>query len=969
MTACNSVQDVNLGKKAVSAALAGTLAVGMVPGVALAATADDAAAGEGIEALTATAGDEFKNAQISQVKINGGAAEATPAGKIELVKGATTAIAPVQLKSSITGTVLDLYDADGNLISGITVEYSGKKAADGSPITPSATMPTEAGAYTVTVTGTGAYANLSAKLNFSIVGKSLAGATLFDNADGKESVSNTSFTYDGDQQVPGVALDGAALPTADYTVAYYEADGKTPVTPAGAPKAAGSYIAVVSGATSSDYEGSEAQIPFTVAQLDLSSADIVVNDVVYAASAANTGTVSSINGSTTLASDISSDLDPSYPTVPTKTGSYSMVVKPTVSNANVIGEKTVSYNVVDSTTIYVANADGQLTNGATVPVDLSAGESFATSGIKVYEGANDKGTQLTSGQYTVTVTDASGATVPASSLSTAGKYTVTVAVNSAAMDYTLGGKVSFTVEVTNGDIEASDMFVTYGDKAASSFTKYYTGQNYLDGVAVKVIVGDKTLVEGTDYEVAYTNGKGEAVTEFTNADTYKVTITSKTWNVDTTGSANVCTFTVAPITVDASDLKVAGLVTITKGGTTSVGLPYTGSDITPSFEYATVDADNKPVLDAAGNPVYAALPTDAYTIAGIAGQGNLSGAKAIKAVGAYKVTLADNTDDVNFVINPDQAVDVEVIDAKVFQDVPTDAWYAQVVSEAYKQGYMFGYSGTTLFGPNDSITRAQVACVLYNMAGGDNGTVIGGGNDNYNSALGGYTSFDDVDAHAWYAKAVAWAKDAGVVHGYAGTNDFDPEADVTREQFAAMLWNYAKAVQSPTVKDVDVAAALASKPDGSKVSDWARDAVAWAVQNEIMGNGGVIDPLSSVTRAETAAMAVNFQPESVVTKPVSPVVATVSKLEVNGGNALSLTVGDAAVAIPAAIVTLSDGKTNADYTVALGEVDPAGSITYDSAKGEISATDEGTAVLTYTSKQNGTDGMPKVVKVNVTASN
>lgn len=193
-----------------------------------------------------------------------------------------------------------------------------------------------------------------------------------------------------------------------------------------------------------------------------------------------------------------------------------------------------------------------------------------------------------------------------------------------------------------------------------------------------------------------------------------------------------------------------------------------------------------------------------------------------------------------------------------FADVAPGAWYYYPVCGAtLALGYMNGY-GNGSFGPEDGLTRGQAACLIYNMAGGASSllkTEIAG-NDSV-----GYFSFTDVPPKAYYAKAVAWAKAAGIVNGYGGTGNFDPDRAVTREQLACMLWGYAKAAGSSTVSGVNVSQALASKKDGASVSGWARDGVGWAVANRIMGNAGLINPASGVSRAEAVAMAVNYQPE------------------------------------------------------------------------------------------------------------
>ena len=76
-----------------------------------------------------------------------------------------------------------------------------------------------------------------------------------------------------------------------------------------------------------------------------------------------------------------------------------------------------------------------------------------------------------------------------------------------------------------------------------------------------------------------------------------------------------------------------------------------------------------------------------------------------------------------------------------------------------------------------------------------------------------------------------------------------------------MLANYAALRGSIEVVDAD--AVLATMPDGAKVSGWAKEVVAWAVANKIIGNGGYIAPQDLITRAEAAAIAVNYQPAKI----------------------------------------------------------------------------------------------------------
>ena len=165
---------------------------------------------------------------------------------------------------------------------------------------------------------------------------------------------------------------------------------------------------------------------------------------------------------------------------------------------------------------------------------------------------------------------------------------------------------------------------------------------------------------------------------------------------------------------------------------------------------------------------------------------------------------------------------------------------------------MTGYADTNLFGPNDTITRAQVAQVLYNMASERDHMYLPEGS--YNEIYG-YASFDDVNGKMWYGKAIAWAKATGIVTGY-GDGTFAPENNITREEFATMLARYAQKYGTYTAGS---ASDFAAYGDASAVDSWAAEYVAWAVKGGYMGkNTDVLTPLANMTRAEAAAMVVRY---------------------------------------------------------------------------------------------------------------
>jgi hypothetical protein len=323
----------------------------------------------------------------------------------------------------------------------------------------------------------------------------------------------------------------------------------------------------------------------------------------------------------------------------------------------------------------------------------------------------------------------------------------------------------------------------------------------------------------------------------------------------------------------------------TVGGQTSA-YAYTGSAITPSFEYNVkfTDENGEYATDYSKNKKYVALPADSYKVtyykaaaadksvavtndklnSGYVQYGSkyyttptqLKDSDKVESptdAGAYVAVLTDNTKDGNF--NVVANVPFVITDSKYFIDVPVGTWYYDNVYKANNLGYMTGYDGTKYFGPNDNLTRAQAVVVLYKMAH----ETDAGEADAWNSTEYSYASqFADVDQSGWYAQALGWAVKAGIVTGTSSTT-FEPSRDVTRQEFALMLQRYAKANAKDVTADTSV---LKTYADANAVDSWATDGVAWAVDNKIMGQGvTVLNPTGTITRAEVATMAVRYQPE------------------------------------------------------------------------------------------------------------
>lgn len=177
-----------------------------------------------------------------------------------------------------------------------------------------------------------------------------------------------------------------------------------------------------------------------------------------------------------------------------------------------------------------------------------------------------------------------------------------------------------------------------------------------------------------------------------------------------------------------------------------------------------------------------------------------------------------------------------------FTDVNSDDWFLAAVQYVYENGRMAGTSSTT-FQPEVNLTRAMAAQVLYNLEG--------------QPAITGDTTFTDAaDAGDWAVKAITWAEQTGVVAGI-GDGLFDPTANVTREEFAQMMYNYA----SYKEYDLTLEGDLSQFEDASAISGWAETAMSWANGGGLI-NGheatGLIDPAGTTTRGQAASIITNF---------------------------------------------------------------------------------------------------------------
>jgi len=175
-----------------------------------------------------------------------------------------------------------------------------------------------------------------------------------------------------------------------------------------------------------------------------------------------------------------------------------------------------------------------------------------------------------------------------------------------------------------------------------------------------------------------------------------------------------------------------------------------------------------------------------------------------------------------------------------YADVNADAWYYESVKYAVSKGLLDG-AGNNEFAPDSKATRAMLITALYRMEG--------------EPATNRSIPFADVDMTAYYANAVIWAKQNGIINGVTET-EFAPDAYITREQFVTVIYRYAiyKGMNAVTMEE------NLYFEDVAEISEYAVPAMNWAVGTELIKGKSetMLNPRDSVTKAETAAILYRF---------------------------------------------------------------------------------------------------------------
>ena len=723
----------------------------------------------------------------------------------------------------------------------------------------------EPGQYVVTVECLkGQYAGGKATAKLAVKAATLKAVQYYEvNPKDDSDVSDGTLTYNGSElKIKFKTADVALIEGVDYSVKVLkEGTDNVESAPGVAIKNAGMYVAYVTGL--GQYEGEVQRVEVPVNKFNLAQADIVVDDVIASNSAPEHPTKVSYTDWGTSVVELNPDLvNLTFKSGPSKLfdvkGAYTFVATVDADNGNFTGvdaEKTVIVNKVAAKASFKY---GDESLSESYSINLAKDKAFNLDDVKAYNGKDVLVSEISAKK-------ADGTTSTSGELA-AGLWTVTVTAKGSDNGFNAGGSMTFTVKVVEDAVDAdANVFVYYNDVAVTSIEKTFDGKAIKkDAFKVKAFKADNEEVsDDVEFNLFDADGKKVDSDGIVNAGDYTLKITSDKYEL--TGTTEIS------ITVNKVDLSKLYVI----GGDSWYGAPYVathandltyaqlvGYDTHVAVSDSKDDANDGEGVESLGT--VANVEFNKYLKMEIFDEDKqewveVSYPSRLKDEGKRRVTLIGNKELAkNFEFaNDDYTTTVEFIvvdkDKLVFNDVKPGDWFFDVVFDAQASGWMNGYADGVLCGAHDQITRGQVACVLFNMAGADMNETDGSFNEVF-----GWKSFNDVNGKAYYGEAIAWAKQAGVVNGY-GDGTFAPDAPVTREELACMLANYAKKVDQADVAVEDADKVLSSMSDGSSVSEWAKGSVAWAVENEIMGNAGFVNAFNDITRAETAAMVVNYK--------------------------------------------------------------------------------------------------------------
>ena len=864
MTACVNKKSKRVAA-VVTASLVGALSIG-APAVALAANAN----------IDMLAVDWNTSAKVTKATDGTGAQLSGDLTRLVLAKGkymVPTEISNVNGDTSqvdLSSWTLNYYSSDKSTLVATTdmnkVNASSDSVKQPSEYFKKSTV-AEGTYYVEVVKGTSFDGEATNKFVFKVADAQdiLKDAYAFEGTD----ASDKEFTFTGSPLTVGFAkADGTKLAQGtDYNSAVVYNEAGATVT--GNVSGAGTYTAQLL-----DDDGSVlSTIKFTVAKYDVAKAALSHGDVVKSSGIENQAAflknVTGLTSTGALKVDGVKDsngkpvaLASFFGQSNVASGKYTVTISAASGLPNFVeGSGTVSFYVLDKEidSNYKVTYNGKdATSG--IEIDLTKGEKFDASKVAVAYGKSS----FSGDQIEVSFKDKNGIAVTAEDIAKAGtsdtfKMVVRVVPFENFEDNQLTGKTfsEVSISVKGDEVVAGENVAFYlnGELAGSADSVTYDGTDHLEDLTVAIKANGKTYEQGKDYTLEV-KCDGKVVTEAVDHGEYTVTVKPITFTfgsnpdtVDTfTLTVDQVTFSnIAPVTVATekpADSKTGSLDVLNN----TFYVAYTGKAVQiPALKYETVEN---------GKYTYTDLDSSLYSVLNIKNEDSKVVKEAVDA-GEYTVTIvATDAAAKNYNFNGKLSFKFEIKEFGHFKDVDSAEWYSVPVEQAWKQYYINGISGTQLFAPNAEITRADAICIIFNMAGGD--VTVKDDEFSYSEDKGYVTGFNDVDGKQYFGKALAWAKAAGVANGSNG--QFRPYDKITREEFAALLCNFAKSKGEDVSVNADEVLGTASD-----YTAWAKDVVAWAKANGIMGNNGAaLDGTGNITRAQVAAMAVNYQPDDLL---------------------------------------------------------------------------------------------------------
>ena len=418
-----------------------------------------------------------------------------------------------------------------------------------------------------------------------------------------------------------------------------------------------------------------------------------------------------------------------------------------------------------------------------------------------------------------------------------------------------------TLTPVEGKTIGEDGQVTLSFAAAGSYVLSAIGDEYTDIVSPWLPVTVTAAPKSNNADVSSVTVAGVEATAGEN-NTYTVTlpygtdVTAGSFVIVTsdagatvgalTNEGNVWTFTVT-----AEDGVTSKTYTVTVSFTEAPKSNDAGvSSITVAGFKAVAGANNSYTVTV---PYGTVVKTGSFVIVTRHPRAAVSALTNTRNIWSFTVTAEDGVTTAVYTVTVNTAALPEPITPGVdnkkpaskpevklpFTDVSTSDWFYDDVAFVYKNG-LFSGTDSRSFSPNASMTRAMLVTVLYRLEG--------------EPTVTGRSSFTDVRSGAYYEKAVIWAAANGIVTGTDSTS-FSPDAKVTREQLAAILYRYAQYRKL----DTDASAKLNSFTDADSVSAYASEALGWAVSEGLInGASGKLMPKGDATRAQVAAILHRF---------------------------------------------------------------------------------------------------------------